>query len=337
MSENGLTILNKDGYKARFNGEGIDYLTKSGAKRLSLTSATVTTYNKNDGNYLGGLGAVNCGVIYGNAFMASKHNAFFDFSHNPAHVYDTEVVKSGDSYLRINFYDYNYDGSSSAPYDCTKGVEVNKVPLRVNNNLYVSNNLHVTQDTQLWGDLKSEGNIDTKRITCRSGIDMKNMSVENAYAIKFKSGTGCLVKGDGYKLELGGTSSGDAGGTKIGIADSYGNISDTLWISSYNFAWNKADWNWGGKNIYDVNVYGSYAVKALNNEANAVSENQSIIDEIQIVEPLNDEQAKIIDVSNVSNKKEILIDEKNVDLSKLVTVMLEEIKRLKNEIENLKG
>ena len=153
MSENGLTILNKDGYKARFNGEGIDYLTKSGAKRLSLTSATVTTYNKNDGNYLGGLGAVNCGVIYGNAFMASKHNAFFDFSHNPTHVYDTEVVNSGDSYLRINFFDYNYDGSSSAPYDCTKGVEVNKVPLRVNNNLYVSNNLHVTQDTQLWGDL----------------------------------------------------------------------------------------------------------------------------------------------------------------------------------------
>ena len=45
---------------------------------------------------------------------------------------------------------------------------------------------------------------------------------------------------------------------------------------------------------------------------------------------------KTLDVSNVTNKEEIMLDEDNVDLSKLVTLLIQEVKILKDEVSALK-
>ena len=46
---------------------------------------------------------------------------------------------------------------------------------------------------------------------------------------------------------------------------------------------------------------------------------------------------KKLDVSNVTNKDEIMLNEDNVDLSKLVTLLIDEVKKLKLEVEELKS
>ena len=46
---------------------------------------------------------------------------------------------------------------------------------------------------------------------------------------------------------------------------------------------------------------------------------------------------KTLDVSNVTNKEEIMLNDNNIDLSKLVTLLVSEVKKLKNEIKDLKS
>ncbi|MBS6025610.1 MAG: phage tail protein [Paeniclostridium sordellii] len=330
-------------YKSRWGADALEFLTPNNVRKLAIDRSQICTYNFNDGNFLSYFGATqnaSHSLIFGNALSTSRHCAFFDISHQPDAIDDSKPITNLNSYFRVNFFDYD---------DQVKGVHVNKYPMYIHQNLYIDNNAKVTQDLEVWGDILDHGNLDVKRIRCRSGIDMVNMSVENAYAIKFATGNGCLVKGDGKKLQLGGQSAGDAGGTRIGIADTYGNISDTIWISASNFVWNKADWNWGGRNIYDVNVYNAvYGFEVINNPTPNVftmnRSSKSTFDEINVVKPsvfardlIEYDSIGKLDVSNVTNKEDLMIDESNIDLAKIVTMLVDEVKQLKLEIKQLKG
>lgn len=68
---------------------------------------------------------------------------------------------------------------------------------------------------------------------------------------------------------------------------------------------------------------------------------RSVFDEIEIVNRLTRTSLKgdsigELDVTNVTNKDEIMVDENNADLSKLVTILFKEVKELKAEIKALK-
>lgn len=254
FNRNGIEQTYNNQYLSRWGADALEFLTPSGVRKLAIDRSQFCTYNFNDGNFLSFFGATqnaSHSMIFGNALSSSRHCAFFDISHQPEAIDDSKPITNLNSYFRINFFDYD---------DQVKGTHIYKYPMYIHQNLYIDNNAKVTQDLEVWGDIAAKRNLDVKRITCRSGIDMMKMSVENLYATKYGFGSGCIVKGDGYRLELGGTSKGDTGGTKIGVADEYGNISNTIWISAFNFIWNKADWNFGGHNIYDAHVYGAYTL-----------------------------------------------------------------------------
>lgn len=254
FNRNGIEQTYNNQYLSRWGADALEFLTPSGVRKLAIDRSQFCTYNFNDGNFLSFFGATqnaSHSMIFGNALSSSRHCAFFDISHQPEAIDDSKPITNLNSYFRINFFDYD---------DQVKGTHIYKYPMYIHQNLYIDNNAKVTQDLEVWGDIAAKINLDVKRITCRSGIDMMKMSVENLYATKYGFGSGCIVKGDGYRLELGGTSKGDTGGTKIGVADEYGNISNTIWISAFNFIWNKADWNFGGHNIYDAHVYGAYTL-----------------------------------------------------------------------------
>lgn len=254
FNRNGIEQTYNNQYLSRWGADALEFLTPSGVRKLAIDRSQFCTYNFNDGNFLSFFGATqnaSHSMIFGNALSSSRHCAFFDISHQPEAIDDSKPITNLNSYFRINFFDYD---------DQVKGTHIYKYPMYIHQNLYIDNNAKVTQDLEVWGDIAAKRNLDAKRITCRSGIDMMKMSVENLYATKYGFGSGCIVKGDGYRLELGGTSKGDTGGTKIGVADEYGNISNTIWISAFNFIWNKADWNFGGHNIYDAHVYGAYTL-----------------------------------------------------------------------------
>ncbi|MCE9677543.1 hypothetical protein LPC27_17320, partial [Paraclostridium bifermentans] len=314
FNRNGIEQTYNNKYVSRWGADALEFKTPSGVRKLAIDRSQLCTYNFNDGNFLSYFGATqnaSHSLIFGNALSASRHCAFFDISHQPDAIDDSKPITNLNSYFRVNFFDYD---------DQVKGIHINKYPMYVHQNLYIDNNAKITQDLEVWGDILNHGNLDVKRIRCRSGIDMVNMSVENAYAIKFNSGNGCLVKGDGKKLQLGGQSAGDAGGTRIGVADTYGNISDTIWISAYNFIWNKADWNWGGKNIYDVNVYGTYTLTGSPGGtvgADAISTESMLLQE---------------DFSSYDDENNAVV----VNINEAVKSVYENNKKLENKNEQLK-
>ena len=241
-------------YKSRWGADALEFLTPNNVRKLAIDRSQFCTYNFDDGNFLSYIGATkhaSYSKIFGNSINTSRHCAFFDVAHNPDIIDDSLPIDFLNSYLRVNFF--NFD-------DQVAGTHIGKYPLFVHHNLEVDRNLKVTQDLQVWGDIRCERNINAKRIICTSGIDMKNMSIENLYATKYGPGTSSIVKGDGKVLELGGLSAGDSGGTKIGCATSAGDVQPAFWISAPSFVWNYADWNWGGHNIYDAHVYASFSL-----------------------------------------------------------------------------
>ncbi len=103
---------------------------------------------------------------------------------------------------------------------------------------------------------------------------------------------------------------------------------------------NCANWDWQGHNILNpIIIGGSYGYSVVNNskEELLVSSNSDTISEIKVVQSSTKNNVKKLDVSNVTNKDEIMLNEDNVDLSKLVTLLIDEVKKLKLEVEELKS
>lgn len=117
--------------------------------------------------------------------------------------------------------------------------------------------------------------------------------------------------------------------------------------SGANIMANGVHWDWQGFNIENANIFGAYGYQAVNNPTPKVFnlrtiENENTFDQIKIVEnsskfrsfSTNDNTSKI-DVSNVQNKEEIMLNENHVDLGKLVTLLIKEVKDLKIQCKTL--
>ena len=104
---------------------------------------------------------------------------------------------------------------------------------------------------------------------------------------------------------------------------------------------NYTDWNFGGRELYNVKVTSStycYPVINANTKTDVeTKKTKETFEEIKILSPLNEEGVKILDVSNVSNKSEILADDNNADLGKLVILLFDEVKKLKEDIRHIKS
>lgn len=281
FDKNGIEQNYNNNFISRWGASRLEFLTPSGIRKLAIDRSQFCTYNFNDGNFLSYFGATqnaSHSLIFGNALSSSRHCAFFDVSHNPNILDDSLPIVNANSYFRVNFFDYD---------DQVKGTHVYKYPLFVHNNLEVDNNLKVTQDLQVWGDIRAERNINAKYIICSSGIDMRNMSIENLYATKYGAGTGAIVKGNGVVLELGGQSMGDGGGLGLGCSTSTGDIQRAIWISSPSFVWNYADWNWGGHNIYDVRVHASLALDSKEAQLLKDTPHAEVKEDTLYIDPVN--------------------------------------------------
>lgn len=296
-------------YKSRWGADALEFLTPNNVRKLAIDRSQFCTYNFDDGNFLSYIGATKHASytkIFGNSVNTSRHCAFFDIAHNPDIIDDSLPINFLNSYFRVNFFNFENQ---------VAGTHIYKYPLFVHQNLEVDRNLKVTQDLQVWGDMRCERNINAKRIICTSGIDMKGMSIENLYATKYGPGTSAIVKGDGQKLELGGLSAGDYGGTKIGCATSAGDVQAAIWISSPSFVWNYADWNFGGHNIYDVRVHASLALNS--EEARLLKHvpNTSISGDVLHVDPID----ACVELAKENNK---LKEEQESQNQEIVTSML---------------
>lgn len=305
----GIEQIYNNEYKSRWGADALEFLTPNNVRKLAIDRSQFCTYNFDDGNFLSYIGATKHASytkIFGNSVNTSRHCAFFDIAHNPDIIDDSLPINFLNSYFRVNFFNFENQ---------VAGTHIYKYPLFVHQNLEVDNNLKVTQDLQVWGDMRCERNINAKRIICTSGIDMKGMSIENLYSTKYGPGTSAIVKGDGQKLELGGLSAGDYGGTKIGCATSAGDVQAAIWISSPSFVWNYADWNFGGHNIYDVRVHASLALNS--EEARLLKDvpNTSISGDVLHVDPIN----ACVELAKENNK---LKEEQESQNQEIVTSML---------------
>lgn len=104
---------------------------------------------------------------------------------------------------------------------------------------------------------------------------------------------------------------------------------------------NGCNWDWQAFNIVNANIFGNFGYQAVNNSnpnvfnLRAMGEGNTF-DEIKIVKDSRllrsltpENSIPKIDVSNVRNKEEIMLDEENADLGKLVTLLIKEVKDLK--------
>lgn len=93
-------------------------------------------------------------------------------------------------------------------------------------------------------------------------------------------------------------------------------------------------------NMNGFGIYNSYfATRVINEQiVRKYKIVSSTFDEIEVVSPItrNIDSIGQLDVSNVTNKDEIMLDDDNADLSKLVTMIFKEVKELKAEVKRLK-
>ena len=52
---------------------------------------------------------------------------------------------------------------------------------------------------------------------------------------------------------------------------------------------------------------------------------------------MKEDSSPMLDVTNISNKENILVDDENVDLGRLVLELISEVKQLKAEVAMLKS
>ena len=103
--------------------------------------------------------------------------------------------------------------------------------------------------------------------------------------------------------------------------------------------YNGVNWDWQGYNILSPKIIGAlYGLSVYNDtEVKEVKSSGSIIDQIEIISPMKEDSSPMLDVTNISNKESILVDDENVDLGRLVLELISEVKQLKAEVAILKS
>lgn len=120
----------------------------------------------------------------------------------------------------------------------------------------------------------------------------------------------------------------------INIQDNYGN--KVFYLSEYD-AYNYKNWDWGGKNLVNCNWVGTYdtysvAAMSVTEDDTNLTENVevSILDNVEVIKKDDGKLGLINTISTMD------LGNDNFDYAQIIYSLVDEVKKLKEEINNLK-
>lgn len=286
----------------------VEFLGTNGERNMALYGGQMCAYNSTSNKFLSTTGAIiapNFG-INGSGFLLSKHCNHFLIGRDSEwdDIYTNRAPKP------THYFDIDFEN-----YQIKMGL-----PMLTGDINMRGNSLH---DAQV-GYIK-----DWFGFGWRLHSDGHQLMYANGHRVKFN----VPVSFDGNELM-----------NPTLYTDRFyftnGHLAFCQSAGTTNVMSNGSHWDFNGMDLINARIVGAYmGLEVVNNPiAKVYGEKQSIFDEIKVVEPLarTFDSIGTLDVSNVSDKASIMLDENNADHGKLITMLFKEVKELKAEIKRLK-
>ena len=310
--------------RININERSMDFTASNGNRDLMLYGGQVCIYNNTNDTFMGTVGNVlrtdtsykGTGFLLGsncNVFTIARDSSWYDImtnrSPNPQGIF------------YICFENMN---------DGAKGIHM-RTPLYVTENIEGYNGRK--PKIHSFSSIESE-------VSC---FDSWNTRSANSTIMRYDSSNnrinlGRRLNGNGYS----GTGFSTLEAPKLYFDNLYalnGNYGKLLLRTDGWNIYNGVNWDWQGYNILSPKIIGAlYGLSVHNDtEVKEVKSSGSIIDQIEIISPMKEDSSPMLDVTNISNKDNILVDDDNVDLGRLVLELISEVKQLKAEVAMLKS
>lgn len=310
--------------RININERSMDFTASNGNRDLMLYGGQVCIYNNTNDTFMGTVGNVlrtdtsykGTGFLLGsncNVFTIARDSSWYDI------VTNRSPNPQGIFYI---CFENMHDGA--------KGIHM-RTPL------YVTDNIEGYNGSK--PKIHSFSSIESE-VSC---FDSWNTRSSNSAIMRYDSSynrinIGRPLNGNGYS----GTGFSTLEAPRLyfdnlyALNGNYGNL--LLRTDGWNM-YNGCNWDWQGYNILSPKIIGAlYGLSVYNDtEAKEVKSSGSIIDQIEIVSPMKEDSSPMLDVTNISNKESILVDDENVDLGRLVLELISEVKQLKAEVAMLKS
>lgn len=303
----GKVVLQPSSMKVLIDDK-VEFLSSDGIRNMALYGGQMCAYNSLNNKFLGTAGAIiadNYG-IYGSGFLLSKHCNHFLIGRDAQwdDIYTNRAPKPN------YYFDIDFDN-----FQIKLGLALltGDVNLR-GNSLYDAETGYIKDWYGFGWRLHEDGH---------------QLMYANGHRIKFN----VPVSFDGNQL-MNPTLYTDR------LYFTNGHLAFQQSPGTANVMSNGCHWDFNGMDLVNARIIGSYmGLEVANNPvARAYGEKQSVFDEIEVIEPMarSFDSIGTLDVSNVSDKSSIMLDENNADHGKLITMLIKEVKDLKAEIKRLK-
>ena len=310
--------------RININERSMDFTATNGNRDLMLYGGQVCIYNNTNDTFMGTVGNVlrkdtsykGTGFLLGsncNVFTIARDSSWYDITTNRS--------PNPQGIFYICFENMN---------DGAKGIHM-RTPL------YVTNNIEGYNGSK--PKIHSFSSIESE-VSC---FDSWNTRSANSTIMRYDSSNnrinlGRRLNGNGYS----GTGFSALEAPKLYFDNLYalnGNYGKLLLRTDGWNIYNGVNWDWQGYNILSPKIIGAlYGLSVHNDtEVKEVKSSGSIIDQIEIISPMKEDSSPMLDVTNISNKENILVDDDNVDLGRLVLELISEVKQLKAEVAMLKS
>lgn len=310
--------------RININERSMDFTATNGNRDLMLYGGQVCIYNNTNDTFMGTVGNVlrtdtsykGTGFLLGsncNVFTIARDSSWYDI------VTNRSPNPQGIFYI---CFENMHDGA--------KGIHM-RTPL------YVTENIEGYNGSK--PKIHSFSSIESE-VSC---FDSWNTRSSNSAIMRYDSSynrinIGRPLNGNGYS----GTGFSTLEAPRLYFDNLYalnGNYGNLLMRTDGWNMYNGCNWDWQGYNILSPKIIGAlYGLSVYNDtEARGVKSSGSIIDQIEIISPMKEDSSPMLDVTNISNKEDILVDDENVDLGRLVLELISEVKQLKAEVAMLKS
>ena len=309
--------------RININERSMDFTATNGNRDLMLYGGQVCVYNGENDTFMSTMGSVlretdktfkGTGFLLGsncNAFTIARDSNWYDVVTNRA--------PSPQGIFFICFENL---------YDGAKGIHM-RAPLYTTGNIEGYNNSKP--------NIHSFASVEAERGNF-NGLYSRTDSSLLLGLTNNKIALGTNLNGNGWR----GTGFNGLETTSLYFDNFYalnGNYGKLLMRTDGWNMYNGCNWDWQGYNILSPKIIGAlYGLSVYNDtEAKEVKSSGSIIDQIEIISPMKEDSSPMLDVTNISNKESILVDDENVDLGRLVLELISEVKQLKAEVAMLKS
>ena len=310
--------------RININERSMDFTASNGNRDLMLYGGQVCIYNNTNDTFMGTMGNVlrtdtsykGTGFLLGsncNVFTIARDSSWYDI------VTNRSPNPQGIFYI---CFENMHDGA--------KGIHM-RTPL------YVTENIEGYNGSK--PKIHSFSSIESE-VSC---FDSWNTRSSNSAIMRYDSSynrinLGRALNGNGYS----GTGFSTLEAPKLYFDNLYalnGNYGKLLLRTDGWNIYNGVNWDWQGYNILSPKIIGAlYGLSVHNDtEVKEVKSSGSIIDQIEIISPMKEDSSPMLDVTNISDKESILVDDENVDLGRLVLELISEVKQLKAEVAMLKS